>query len=284
MRMIDSAVWSLIKSNQDFIDDLIKKETQDAKERIPNIENEINHYSRAIQNNTVALTTIKEMLIDWLNRTGSIDKAMITELQGLKNKESNLHQLIENDRNILLRKESELAQIKVYISTNEFRERSMNELENDREVVKKYVDILIKNIHIVYHTREISAFTIIFKGPFFGYGSKHYYMDKNERDNLDFPVTIVIEKHDNNRKRLFWIEGYCIVDVGHFLFCDEIAEKGEMQYYFRAVEISEVKNRIDDIDEDEPEDGIPDYLNVENKFKEIKYDMLVVNNRGHNES
>lgn len=284
MRMIDSAVWSLLKSNQDFIDDLIKNETKDAKTKIPTIENEIAHYSSRIENNKVAVKTIKEMLTNWLNRPGSIDDTMISELKDFKNKENNLYQLIKNDEEVILRKKSELAQLKKYISTNEFRKQSMNELENDREVLKKHVDMLIKEIQIVYHTREISAFTIIFKGPFFGVGGAHIGMDYHELQLLDFPVTIVIEKHDNNRKRLFWYEGYCIIDYDHFIFCNEIVEKGEIQPYSRAVKISEVKNWPDDIDEDEPEDGIPDYLNVEGKFKEIKYDMLVVNNRGHNES
>jgi len=279
MNMLDSAVWSLLKSNNQFIKDFFEKEASHITDTIPEIENTIAFHLdelselRTLDNQlNVAddlwrIKTTEEMLLET-----KITEARLAKKRDVSNKISKLElEIIE--------KKKSLQQAKELQSDSAFVDQSISELEGRKDLVKRYIDLLINDVRIVSHTRELSVFTLYFKMPFFRNSklkvSLSSIFNQDSSNQSSYPITLVIEKRDSNRKKLFWIAGYSSVDEEKVIIYDELAVTLEPLNIVSTYSFSDIRNRrVEEMEEEAMWSEDSDNENDLNTLKQIPYHVF----------
>lgn len=159
MNLIDSAVWSLIKSDSPALSQKINEINPD--EYLVQLENHLNNF---IQREN----EIKEEIV----RNVAILKSVS------KSKSTNVIELIENTGNKIGKLEKELLKIeneKIKIESNKLLiydkqsnvEAVINDnisiIQNSKELIKKYINSFIDAINIIEHNNKYSVLEIVIK-------------------------------------------------------------------------------------------------------------------------
>jgi DNA invertase Pin-like site-specific DNA recombinase len=279
MNMLDSAVWSLLKSNNQFIKDFFEKEASHITDTIPEIENTIAFHLdelselRTLDNQLNVADdlwrskTVEEMLLET-----KITESRLEKKRDVSNKILKLERKINNQKRTL-QKAKELQ------SNSAFVDQSIAELEARKDLVKRYIDLLINDVGIVLHTKELSVFTLYFKMPFFRNSklkvSLSSIFDQDSSNQSLFPITLVIEKRDTNRKKLFWIAGNSSVDEEKLIIYNELSDKLESDNITNTYYFTDIRDRrIEEIEEDAVWSEDPDNDNDLNILKQIPYNMF----------
>lgn len=210
MTMIDSAIWSLLLSNARFIKQMI--------------ENEKTDYNNKLASYNVELSELVNRVKDLSKREDEGRKVLQILFGNILGAEYNREEM-ESSRKILkeviaekdrcIRRISDINQNKVSIEgliiNAELLNKEVSILEKDKLMIKKYVGALIQTVEIIQHSRKLSIFLLNFSRPF---NFTHPGMWEWDNHINSYPITLIIEKHNPVKTKLFWANGIGRINEG----------------------------------------------------------------------
>lgn len=235
VNMIDSAVWSLLKSSGSVRKNI---NTEDYERIYTETEREMYKINQDINNIGKIISNLKS-ITNSLSTIASIDDIQVNEnyqeigesTEELSNKLISYEALLDKkiaERNKINLKLEELEKKISLISNFELEtdvdyqddENTKNEepvessnkslkievMEKSKSEVKKYINHFIKEISIIFHSKKTTVAEISFNHPlFFELWNSDKFEDYFQNDSVHpESVYLIIDKNDTNRLKLFW--------------------------------------------------------------------------------
>jgi DNA invertase Pin-like site-specific DNA recombinase len=226
MQMLDSAIWSLIKSNSKFIKEVLSSEGNDSKNNVSKIENRIKHLKEQIKNGENQIADIRLVISNYTQEyTTDTEIDYSDDIKNLLSQVKSISKRINKQKKELIDENQQLRNMNNYINNDDFIRQNIDVLEKDKSLVKKYVNILIKDIQIVHHQRFLTILQLELHIPFFA----NQIISKSMEDipignpsKKKMFITLVIKKTGTSNKTVYWIEGYPVVNNNTlYIFSDD---------------------------------------------------------------
>lgn len=208
MALLDSVIWCYIKSDienlvgkmQDYYNsiniDNINEEIDNLKQKINDLENDKEHEADIFR--IMSKSNKEKALEDFSNNIDLLNQ----QIEMFKNIIDDKMKLIEN---IEYNKE---------LNANNNVEEEINTIENDKTLLKKYINLFIKEINVLYNdiSYMVLKLGVIDKIDTFDFDSEKFI-----ENDLAYRTYLVIDKHDNNRIKVRYIDNsICIFKDNHF--------------------------------------------------------------------
>jgi DNA invertase Pin-like site-specific DNA recombinase len=216
MKMLDSAIWSLVKSNSKFISDVLSNEGNESKSNVSKSETKIKHLKEQITNGKKQIEDIKLVISSYTQEyTTDTEKDYSDDIKNLLSQIKSISKRINKQEKELIDENQQLRIINNYINNEDFIRQNINVLERDKSLIKKYVNILIKDIQIVHHQRYITILHLELHIPFFAdqiisKSMEGILLGNSSKQKLF--ITLVIKKTSTIKKTLYWVAGYPVVN------------------------------------------------------------------------
>lgn len=244
MRMLDSAIWSLLMSNRRFIRNVIENEKSDYSSKLTSYSNqllELNARLEFLKNQETELSKAIVVL-------SLIDDFDPDSLRKLNEKLKSITDEIFRSNRIIASMNQNKVTLENLILNADVLNQEFSVIEKNKIMIKKYIDALIQSIEIIQHNRSLSIFVVNFTRPFF---LTHPGLWEWENPIDLYPITLIIEKHNPSKKKLFWINGFGKVNGENLDILDPIKLTQNIEEIVSNVTLSELK-QIEQVSDELP--------------------------------
>jgi hypothetical protein len=192
MVMIDSAIWSLIKSDLEALAKLITEYNPDEeivrlKNYRLNIENQLNEIELAVKNELALFESLsKKRSFDFGDKLSQLD----SNIENFSKKKNKLEKELANIKLNLNIKNTDSTDYYQIITKN------LAKIEQSKLLVKKYTNLFVDNIEIIQHDLKYSIVKVNFK-----YFTKslitkfEYNMTKISDSELNYQTFFILDKN-----------------------------------------------------------------------------------------
>lgn len=192
MVMIDSAIWSLIKSDLEALAKLITEYNPDEeivrlKNYRLNIENQLNEIELAVKNELALFESLsKKRSFDFGDKLSQLD----SNIENFSKKKNKLEKELANIKLNLNIKNTDSTDYYQIITKN------LVKIEQSKLLVKKYTNLFVDNIEIIQHDLKYSIVKVNFK-----YFTKspitkfEYNMTKISDSELNYQTFFILDKN-----------------------------------------------------------------------------------------
>jgi hypothetical protein len=254
MIMLDSAIWSLLMSKRGFTRSLVENEKSDYISKLTFYTNQLSELNSRTEKLMKEETEIKETMYD-LALSTNID---INRLKKIRMKRNSISDELVKCNNQITKINQYKVSVENLIVNADVLNQEVSILEQNKIMIKKYIDALIQSIEIIQHNRSLSIFVVNFTRPFF---LSHPGLGEWENPIDLYPITLIIEKHNPSKKKLFWINGFGKVNGENLDILDPIKLTQNIEEIVSNVTLSELK-QIEQVS-----DELPIRINIEDLDK-----------------
>lgn len=200
MRMLDSAIWSLLMSNWRFTRNVIENEKSDYSSKLTSYSNQLLELNARLEVLKNQETELSKAIVA-LSLSDRFDSNSLKKMR--EKLKSITDEILRSNRLIVSMKQNKVSLENLILSADVLNQE-FSVLEKNKLMIKKYIDALIHSIEIIQHNRSLSIFVVNFTRPFF---LTHPGMWEWENSVNFYPITLILEKHNPSKKKLFWING-----------------------------------------------------------------------------
>jgi len=282
MSMIDSAIWTMIKHDYDFIEGLKYERFNDRITELNNIidsnSNRLTEYHNVKDELINLRTLISANIVEHLSKNNDLE--LLKNIRNLQKQTKKITEEISKINKILENAQEELNTIYGILRThnpqnvnidqtlediqvvNKYYITDINTVEKNRDILKSYFDLYIKEIHINHHSKKLTILTVYFRKLF-----SHTHSTLEDKEKYEFeistPFMLILDKRNTNHIRLFWRPL-----IGRWRDITIIDDDNQYLYY------PDLYNTID------KEMGIKDALQIKNidciHFKDTDFNEMIV--------